>query len=1017
MGEARPAYAMPEPTRYSVAPDDGQGSPSRMPVRRSSSSVFSGSEETMAVPRSSSSSPGSNPRALAGDRGADEERAAPSEAVPRTVMSIEYPMHVVSLSRLLQLYGGEGRRRALDPHQWLKAQGHAVPWTPSLGGEVIFVSHEWTGWNHPDPTGTHTETLCAILDRLRRGDVGQVELHWMSQLVLGGRRVVKAAEWRKRLEHAWVWLDFISVPQHGRAADGQTLHERAAPPGPDAAPKFDNPKSARATNSRAATKYAPNHSLWTDDVAALRRSMVAAIDSVPGYIELSTLVLVLVPGTYHADRVTPRPDGTTGPAETNYRTWRARGWCRAELMCASLAPGGAKDVLLVRSKDASPIFLDASATNVSLSPCMGDYSNEADRGRIARVLDRLIDAKLDEELEAGRVAEYRRLQCMRSWYTRASSEGGRGAPPRSAGDDEGDDGGGDGEGGGGDGGATQCGALSRLKQRLRWTERDDAARAGWSLLAWAVLADDEAATRALLALPSARREVDRPQPGRPEWFVQPGMTSLHLAMAYACPAIVAALLDRGADSRAVSANGCSPLFGAACFGRTENVLLWYARFPGYKIRREYDIGAVPLDGAFDFGPNKLATARVLIAHGADVADVADLGCTPLMFAAGNEDASPEWIRFVCGELRRKALRAHAGAPRARGGSEAHAPLRAYLELVNAQQRGRRGKWRVLPHLMRFARRRLGVRSVIVEHMVTSQGMTALHMAARRGDAIVVRALLDAGADPTIRTDAGLDALAVSRAHGPYPAVEEVLAHHRHNDWARPLPTAFLADDDGALESARTGDSRSSYVASVASADDAGESGHAAGSTDRASERRNGAAPKLSRVAIEEMRSVDDGGGDAAAPGGFFHAGSNRDTFGRPVAPGTVPVVADADGLAGSDARPLDLTLAAAGGAAAAGDADAAGPKLHRYKVDLGHDEGVVVGLPAGRTVRELRQCAEERAHSRKAKSAAGTATRGAVVALRRLVELQLDGCALDDNDVAADVIMANDKIACVWGDV
>ena len=91
-------------------------------------------------------------------------------------------------------------------------------------------------------------------------------------------------------------------------------------------------------------------------------------------------------------------------------------------------------------------------------------------------------------------------------------------------------------------------------------------------------------------------------------IVQPGMTSLHLAMAYACPAIVAALLDRGADSRAVSANGCSPLFGAACFGRTENVLLWYARFPGYKIRREYDIGAVPLDGA-DGGKTDSSTWR------------------------------------------------------------------------------------------------------------------------------------------------------------------------------------------------------------------------------------------------------------------------------------------------------------------------------------------------------------------------------------------------------------------------
>ena len=56
---------------------------------------------------------------------------------------------------------------------------------------------------------------------------------------------------------------------------------------------------------------------------------------------------------------------------------------------------------------------------------MGDYSNEADRGRIARVLDRLIDAKLDEELEAGRVAEYRR----RRWRSHApSSEGSRRAP-------------------------------------------------------------------------------------------------------------------------------------------------------------------------------------------------------------------------------------------------------------------------------------------------------------------------------------------------------------------------------------------------------------------------------------------------------------------------------------------------------------------------------------------------------------------------------------------------------------
>ena len=45
-----------------------------------------------------------------------------------------------TLSRFLQLYGGGGA--LLEKHQLLKERGDVVEWTPALGGEVIFVSHE-----------------------------------------------------------------------------------------------------------------------------------------------------------------------------------------------------------------------------------------------------------------------------------------------------------------------------------------------------------------------------------------------------------------------------------------------------------------------------------------------------------------------------------------------------------------------------------------------------------------------------------------------------------------------------------------------------------------------------------------------------------------------------------------------------------------------------------------------------------------------------------------------------------
>merc|ERR1719180_337083 len=57
--------------------------------------------------------------------------------------------------------------------------------------------------------------------------------------------------------------------------------------------------------------------------------MLLAVNSIPAYIERSSLFLVLAPLCQHAD------DNTR---YCNFASWRGRGWCRTELLTAFLCP-------------------------------------------------------------------------------------------------------------------------------------------------------------------------------------------------------------------------------------------------------------------------------------------------------------------------------------------------------------------------------------------------------------------------------------------------------------------------------------------------------------------------------------------------------------------------------------------------------------------------------------------------------------------------------------------------------
>jgi len=174
----------------------------------------------------------------------------------------QYPMHLMAVTTFLDL-------AKLQPHQELKAQGLLTVRTAEHEGRILFISHQWLAWDHPDPDSIQVGALQGLLHRLIAGSAGEVETDWVTQLVLGDMTRLTAAELMTALPHAFIWMDYISMPQG----------------------------SVRGT-------VCPINGL-------------AAINSIPAYAEHATLILVLVPPTFHANAT--EASGTR--VVCNYQSW------------------------------------------------------------------------------------------------------------------------------------------------------------------------------------------------------------------------------------------------------------------------------------------------------------------------------------------------------------------------------------------------------------------------------------------------------------------------------------------------------------------------------------------------------------------------------------------------------------------------------------------------------------------------------------------------------------------------
>ena len=133
-----------------------------------------------------------------------------------------------------------------------------------------------------------------------------------------------------------------------------------------------------------------------------------------------------------------------------------------------------------------------------------------------------------------------------------------------------------------------------------------------------------------------------------------------------------------------------------------------------------------------------------------------------MAACANEDSDPEIVRMILRSLK-KVQDLKRDAPQV---------------CVNYQMKSRTWKWKLLRGVSKFLIRSRLLNSRLMNRFAHGPGITALHYAARRGDTEIVKILLEAGADPYIDSEMGLNSFEICAKHGPFPKVLTEMLKYR-----------------------------------------------------------------------------------------------------------------------------------------------------------------------------------------------------------------------------------------------
>lgn len=89
----------------------------------------------------------------------------------------------------------------IEKHETLQAEGLLVEWKPGMNS-VLFCSHTWLGWKHPDPNGHKCALLKDFLTDIIAGK-RPIKTHYFAE-ILFGKMDISAKKLQRDLEEGYV---------------------------------------------------------------------------------------------------------------------------------------------------------------------------------------------------------------------------------------------------------------------------------------------------------------------------------------------------------------------------------------------------------------------------------------------------------------------------------------------------------------------------------------------------------------------------------------------------------------------------------------------------------------------------------------------------------------------------------------------------------------------------------------------------------------------------------------------
>lgn len=250
------------------------------------------------------------------------------EEALEAVRDFRFPMWVLPIRSFLEMSGPP------LSHQELQDHGKLVQWKPGMF--TIFISHEWLGSEHADPTGTQVEVLRKALRRLIDENV---TVYSNIQSIFFQSNFQKiSAEVTKQLQDGYIWFDWFSIPQISVRREGID---------PD-----------------------------------MGSDVKSAVDSIPQYVDAADLFIVLCPWALHQDRKTA----------CNQTSWSRRGWCRVELAAAALGRRLYPQLVEVRSP--TNLCLMCPDRYFFAVPGQGDFTVPNDKIGVHGVMGQILQMHL-----------------------------------------------------------------------------------------------------------------------------------------------------------------------------------------------------------------------------------------------------------------------------------------------------------------------------------------------------------------------------------------------------------------------------------------------------------------------------------------------------------------------------------------------------------------------------------------------------------------------------------------------